>query len=231
MRRRYHSGVLLLAFATAGVGLLGCVPGGPTDPAAEGSNEGPEVPAPSPNPPPPVGSIMAGVSPSGDDVPDSVSVSLDGGDPERISSSGSVSWSDLEPGDHLLQLGDVPTNCNPEGENPRVVAVESGRQTVALFDIVCSRRLSEIGVHVTTTGDEQDPDGYRVEIEGDGVTLRMDVGRDADLTVPDLAPGSYRVRLRDVDKDCEVEDDDRVDVDVAAGERVEVEFRVECDDD
>ncbi|HSM09262.1 MAG TPA: hypothetical protein VLA33_09630 [Gemmatimonadota bacterium] len=231
MRRRYHGGVLLLAFATAGPGLLGCVPGAPTGPEAEGSNEGPEAPAPSPNPPPAVGSIMAGVSPSGDDVPDSVSVSLDGGDPERVSSSGSVSWSDLEPGDHLLQLGDVPSNCNAEGENPRVVAVESGRQTVTLFDVVCSRRLSEIGVRVTTTGDEQDPDGYRLEVEGDGVTLRMDVGREVDLTVPDLAPGSYRVQLRDVDKDCEVKDDDKLDVNVAAGERVEVEFRVECDGD
>lgn len=230
MRRRYHSRALVLVLATAGLGLLGCVPGAPTGPEAEGSNEGPEAPAPSPNPPPAVGSIMAGVSPSGDDVPDSVSMRLNDGDPERVPSSGSVSWSDLEPGDHLLELHDVPENCSPEGENPRVVAVESGRQTVTLFAIVCSRRLSEIGVRVTTTGEGEDPDGYRVEVEGDGVALRMDVGREADLTVPDLAPGSYRVRLRDVDKDCDVKGNDRLDVDVAAGERVEVEFRVECDD-
>lgn len=230
MRRRYYTRLLMLVFAGAGIGLPGCVPGAPTDAAAEGTTEAPEAPAPAPNPPPAVGSIMAGVSPSGDDVPDSVSVRLNDGDPERVPSSGSVSWSDLEPGDHLLQLSDVPDNCTPEGENPRVVAVESGRQTVTLFDIVCSRRLGEIRVRVTTTGEDEDSDGYRVEVDGDGVTLRMDVGREADLTVPDLAPGSYRVRLRDVDKDCEVEEDDRLDVDVAAGERVEVEFRVECDD-
>lgn len=230
MRRRYHSPALVMAFASAGLGLLGCVPGAPTGLEAEGSHEEPEAPAPSPNPPP-AGSLMAGVSTSGDDAPDSVSVRLDGGDPERVSSSGSVSWSDLEPGDHLLELGDVPENCSPEGENPRVLAVESGRQTVTLFGIVCSRRLGEIQVRVTTTGEEEDDDGYRVEVEGDGVTLRMDVGREAELTVPDLAPGSYRVRLRDVDKDCEVEEDDKLDVEVAAGERVEVEFRVECDDD
>lgn len=231
MRRRYHNPAVVVALAGAGLGLLGCVPGAPTGPEAEGSNEEPEAPAPSPSPPPAAGSIVAGVSTSGDDVPDSVTIRLDDGAPERLSSSGSVSWTDLEPHDHLVELGDLPENCSSQGENPRVVAVEAGRQTVTLFGIVCSRRLGEIRVRVTTTGEEEDRDGYRVEVEGDGVSLRMDVGREADLTVPDLTPGAYRVRLRDVQKDCEVEEDDKLDVDVAAGERVEVEFRVECEDD
>jgi hypothetical protein len=38
------------------------------------------------------------------------------------------------------------------------------------------------------------------------------------------------VRLRDVDKECDVADDDQFDVEVTTGERVEVAFRVDCDD-
>ena len=234
MRHPHHTSALVAALVAAGLGLLSCVPDAPSGPEETSSNDEPEAPAPpdppAPPPPPVTGSLTTGVSTSGVDMPDSVSVSLDAGAAERLPSSGSVTWSDLAPGDHLVELSGLPGNCAPDGENPRIVVVESDQNTVTLFTVFCSPSLGEIHVLVTSTGEDEDDDGYRVEVEGEGVSLRVDVGRDADLTFPDLAPGPYRVRLRDVDKECDVADDDQFDVEVTTGERVEVAFRVDCDD-
>jgi hypothetical protein len=228
MRHPHHTSALVAALVAAGLGLLSCVPDAPSGPEDTSPNDEPEAPAPPRQPA--TGSLTTGVSTSGVDMPDSVSVNLDAGAAQRLPSSGSFTWSDLAPGDHLVELSGLPGNCAPDGENPRIVTVESDQNAVTLFTVSCSPSLGEIHVLVTTTSDGEDDDGYRVEVEGDGVSLRVDVGRDAALTFPDLAPGQYRVRLRDVDKECDVADDDQFDVEVTTGERVEVAFRVDCDD-
>lgn len=224
MRRQCHSWIVAAALAGTGIGLLSCVPDGPSGPPTEAPNDDPAPPAPS------AGAITAGVSVDGRDAPDSVSIRLDGDETKRLPPTESVTWTDVEPGDHLVELSDLPGNCAAGGSNPRLVTVASGGLAITLFEVTCTARLGELHVAVSTTGDDADEDGYEVRIDGEGVELRVDVDRDADLEFPNLPPGSYRVRLRDVDKDCEVAGGDDRDVAVGAGEQVEVEFRVECDD-
>lgn len=225
MRQQRHSWVIAAALAGAGLGLLSCVPDGPSGLPTNAPNDG--TPAP---PAPPVGAITAGVSVDGLDLPDSVSIRLNGAQMKRLPPTESVTWTDVEPGDHLVELSDLPDNCVSEGSNPRLVSVASGGLAIALFEVMCSARLGANRVQVSTTGEDPDEDGYEVRVDGDGVELRVQVGTNADLAFPNLQPGAYRVMLRDVDKDCDLAGDDRHDVEIDAGEQVDVEFRVECDD-
>lgn len=226
MRQLRHSWVIGAALAGTGLGLLSCVPDGPSGlPTNAPNDEGsPAPPAPS------VGAITAGVSVDGLDVPDSVSIRLDGAQMKRLPPTESVTWTDVEPGDHLVEVSDLPDNCVSDGSNPRLVSVDSGGLAITLFDVTCSARLGAIRVLVSTTGEDLDEDGYEVRVDGDGVELRVEVGSNADLAFPNLQPGSYRVMLRDVDKDCDLAGSDRYDVEVDTGEQIDVEFRVECDD-
>lgn len=217
----------LLAVA---LGMPACVPGGPTDPTEDETNDQtPVTPTPAPEAPDP-GAITVGLSTSGAQMPDSLTVRLDGAAEERVPASGSVTWQDLAPGDYLVRVADLPDNCAADGENPRAVSVASGGSELALFAIACSSTLGAIRVRISTTGDHRDEDGYRVEVKGDGVSLRRDVELTADLSFPDLPPGDYEVKLRDVDKECDVAEDDARELAIGAGEALEVTFSVVCDD-
>lgn len=86
----------------------------------------------------------------------------------------------------------------------------------------------DLRVTVRTEGDKSDPNGYMVHV-GDGlVSERLDP--DDSRVFPDLAPGDYKVELKDVAGYCEVEDEHPSTVEVAAGMEAEARFEIECDD-
>ena len=224
----HRSGRTVVATMACAVLLVGfvassCVPEGPSGPDTR-SEEDADAPGPSG---PLTGSVLASVETVGAEVPDSLELSLDDTEPRSVPATGVFTWADVTPGVHVVTLGGLPENCSVP-ENPRQIDVEAGLQSVAGFAVACVATTGELRIVVTTGGDGTDRDGYRIEVSGADVDER--VGTQAELLLPGLEPGAYVVRLRDVDGDCEVEGDDRVEVDVLPGQRADVSFRVDCDD-
>jgi len=83
------------------------------------------------------GSLRVITSSSGVDVPPAYSVSIDGGVSQPIGANLELIFSQLGARVHTVFL-DAPTNCTPNGTNPRTVAVVAGATTDVAFDVACA---------------------------------------------------------------------------------------------
>lgn len=209
------AGATLLAFQA-------CVPDAPA---------GPDNPTPNPDPAPAdptaPGSITVHISLVGAELPDSVSLALDGDAPNAVAAASDWTWSSLAAGEYAIELGAVPGNCTVLETNPQDVTLEAGDAVRADFTIVCIATVGDLRVTTETSGNRIDDDGYRVELDG-GVE-KQPVEVNGAVTFGGLPPGEHEVRLRDVDHHCDVDGGDRVNVDVSVGEVAEVAFVISCD--
>ena len=183
--------------------------------------------APTPDPVPTTGSFVASLEISGPEAPPDLPVSLDGAEPIVVAAGGTATWDDLEVGDHSVEVGDVPENCDVAGDNPRTVTIAPGLETEASFDVTCQATVGTILVTATTTGDGTDKDGYEVRLDDENVG-RIDVNGTLELT--GILPGEHEVRLRNVAKDCDVDGSATRLVVVVAGLVATVHYDVVCDD-
>ena len=86
-------------------------------------------------------------------------------------------------------------------------------------------QTGSIQVSLTTTGDELDPDGYRILLESG---KDVSIGLTGSVSLPELEPGSYLVRLYGLAQNCRtVEENPRI-VMVVVGEVVSIGFTVVC---
>jgi len=224
-----RSGMLRLgAVLTLGAGATlfafqACVPDAPAGP----DNLTPLDPDPGPADPTAPGSITVHISLVGAELPDSVSLALDGGAPNAVAAARDWTWSSLTAGEHAIELGAVPGNCTVLETNPQDVTLDAGDAVRTDFTIVCIATVGDLRVTTETSGNRIDDDGYRVELDGGVEKQQVEV--DGSVTFTGLPPGSHEVRLRDVDRHCDVDGGDRVEVEVRVGEVAEVAFVVSCD--
>ena len=80
-------------------------------------------------------------------------------------------------------------------------------------------------ITTSTSGVEQDADGYSVQIDG-GPT--RPIGAEATLTTPDVSPGTHTVQLGEVAANCTISGDNPRTVSVSAGETTTVGFAATC---
>ena len=162
------------------------------------SGTGPESPS--------TGAIEVTLSTSGVDLdPDGYLVTVNGSQSQSIGVSGSVTFSDLTPGEQTVELTGLAPNCSVAGDNPRSVTVTAGETAQTVFAVTCTGLSStgSISVSSLTTGVNPDPDGYTVVISSVGTVLRTEsVGTNATVVIPDLAPGDYELRLSDLASNC-----------------------------
>lgn len=85
---------------------------------------------------------------------DGYAVSLNGGAGPSLPTSGEVVIADLAPGQHSLALTGVASNCDVEGDNPRVADVTAGATADATFAVVCQINTSLRWVPMDGTGDD-----------------------------------------------------------------------------
>lgn len=215
-------GVLVLVACASVVALQACVPDAPA-----GLDGGDPTPLPEPDDPAAPGSLTADLSTTGPEAPDTLLLSLDGAAPESVEAGSSWTWSSLPAGDYSVELDGVPGNCAVVEENPSVVTVTAGASVRTFFTVICIATVGDLRVSAETSGDRIDEDGYRVELD-DGVR-REQIDVNGSVTFEGLAPGLHEVRLRDVDRHCDIEGDDRVEVDVNVGEIVDVAYVLTCD--
>ena len=82
----------------------------------------------------------------------------------------------------------------------------------------------QIGVTTVTTGDDQDPDGYTLTVDGNNGGA---IGVNAVVLIPDLTAGTYSIGLGDIAANCAVQNNPR-DVAVTAGATENTQFSVVC---
>ena len=88
--------------------------------------------------PPTVGSIQVTTTTTGPGLdPDGYTVTVDGNASQSIGANATVTFSDLDPGNHMVELTAVGSNCPVSSENPQTVSVTAGDTRQAIFNVVC----------------------------------------------------------------------------------------------
>ena len=173
-----------------------------------------------------VGSIDVHMTTEGEDQdPDGYEVVLDGGMPSAIGINGTLLVGGLAVGDHTLTIEAVAANCTVGGGNPRTLAVEAGQTTHVPITVTCSSTSGSMAVSASTAGEDIDPDGYEVVIEGGAPSA---IGINGSMTIGGLAPGDYWVELQGEAFNCDVGDSNYRSVTVTAGQETQVTFSVNC---
>jgi Tol biopolymer transport system component len=149
--------------------------------------------------------------------PDGYTLTLDGATSQTIGIDDIRTFSDLAPGSHSVELGDVSVNCRVGASNPQTVSVDAGLTTHAVFPVSCRAALfdriafesdragnwGEIyamgadGSNPVNLTDDPEADGYPAW-SPDGTRIAFESWRDgnAEIYVMD-ADGSNPVRLTD----------------------------------
>jgi hypothetical protein len=156
--------------------------------------------------------------------PDGYSVVVDGGAGRQIGLASSIQVGSLGDGPHTVELRDVATNCAVQGSNPRSAQVTSGSTAEVGFVIECRPTTGGIRVTTTTTGLDQDEDGYVVVIEGDA----RETDANGSITYGEMPAGSRVVELLGVVANCTADTPTFTRVTVTGGDTVEVAFGFTC---
>lgn len=83
----------------------------------------------------------------------------------------------------------------------------------------------DLEVSVSTTGDEQDTDGYTLTVDG---SRTASIGPNGSASFNDLSVGDHQVKLSDVRANCTSEGENPRSVNVIAGESTSETFKVRC---
>ncbi|HEV8177316.1 MAG TPA: hypothetical protein VGP44_06460, partial [Gemmatimonadales bacterium] len=167
---------------------------------------------------------------TGGDSPDADGyvLTVDGAERGVLTGAGSLSIAGLIPGDHLIGLSGVAANCVVEGGNPRTVTIAAGETPAVAFTVVCAAPPASAGtlrVVTSTTGPDQDPDGYSFAVDGGA---GQPIAVSASASVPNLAAGAHGVRLSGLAGNCTVQGDNPRAVTVSAGATAEASFTIAC---
>jgi Tol biopolymer transport system component len=160
--------------------------------------------------------------------PDGYIFRLDGAAQGSIGTSASVSFPEVAPGNHTVELAGVASNCTVEGGPTLNVTVTAGATTDVTFAVDCAAIASTTGsieVAVTTAGGSLDLDGYAVGLDGGS---RSPVGVNGSVTFTDVAPGNHTVALAGLAFNCLLDGDTLRGTSVAAGGTARVDLAVAC---
>jgi hypothetical protein len=175
------------------------------------------------------GMVLAQVITTGSSVDvDGYVVTLDG-DPnlaQPVGPNGSVVFSDVAPGDHVVTLDDVAAHCAVASANPQTVSVAVDAIAQATFEVTCSAAGSML-VQATTSGSAVDADGYSVIVDGEPGGAQV-VGPNGSATFSGLAAGEHSVLLDGVAPNCSVNGANPRTVLVPSAALAQTTFEVTC---
>lgn len=176
------------------------------------------------------GSVLVKTSTTGDPPdPDGYQLLLDGVDQGNIRVQDAVTLTGVTTSQaHDIALGGVDANCQLQGDNPRAFQVTPGTQVEVEFIVTCQAPAVEVGalqVTVTTAGEDPDPDGYGLSLDG---ASAQPVGINATVTISGLSAGNHQLRFTRVADNCQVQGGATVSVTIIANDTVEVSQTVAC---
>jgi hypothetical protein len=158
--------------------------------------------------------------------PDGYVAKLDGADPGKpVGSSGSVSFTAVPAGSHVIELSGLAANCSAEGGPSKNATVTAGATAEVSFAVTCAANTGSILVTTTTTGAAVDFDGYTLSLDG---AAPQPIGVNASVTLPSVTPGDHSVALAGTAANCTIADVTPRTVAVTAGVQATVVFTVTC---
>ena len=160
--------------------------------------------------------------------PDGYELQLDGGPALPIGAGASVSMPAVLPGPHSVGLAGLAGNCTVDGDNPRPVTVTAGVVAPVAFTITCTAlapTTGSIAITVATSGADQDPDGYELQLDGGAAQL---IGSGTTVSIPGVTPGAHSVKLGGLSGNCAPVGDNPRPLTVIAGQMTAVAFTVAC---
>jgi Big-like domain-containing protein len=175
------------------------------------------------------GTVQVTTTSTGSDVdPDGYVALLDGAQPGvAVPASGSATFTDVAEGSHTIELSGVAANCTVSGGASTTTSVSAGATSDVSFSISCVSAPPSVGVlrvTTTTTGQDQDGDGYRFSVDG-GATQAIGLNASTDLA--NTSAGVHSVVLSNVAANCSVDDDSKQ-ATVTAGATATVAFTITC---
>jgi len=157
---------------------------------------------------------------------DGYSVTVDGGTSRALPANGSDTIQ-ATAGSHNLTLAGLAANCTLDGANPRPADVPSGGMASVQFDITCTPVQpgpGSIRVTIATSGEDADPDGYAVAVDG-GAPAAFPIDGSQQIEVP---AGSHQVELSNIASNCALSGANPIQVVVQSGATVDADFTVVC---
>ena len=163
--------------------------------------------------------------------PDGYTLSIDGEPPHVLGSFDQATFTDIQPGAHVLHLGGVVANCFVVGDNPRSVDIAvSPRGSASItvsFVVQCVPNTGSIHISTATSGPDQDADGYSVVLLG-GLSGGAPIPTNGTRDFGNVREGQVAVALADVSANCVVDGANPRTVDVSFGVTAAVAFTVQC---
>lgn len=156
--------------------------------------------------------------------PDGFALSLDARPAQWMGPNASLTLADLPSGTHTLTISGLAPNCALSSPNPVTATVPAGGVTRVAFEVVCSAP-GALEIITATTGQELDPDGYTVSVEGGGGRT---VPVEGQVTIADLLAGDHRVWLSGVAPNCAIVGPNPLTVAITAGGTQSIRFDVTC---
>jgi hypothetical protein len=171
--------------------------------------------------------VATTTSGSGSD-PDGFALILDGSEHGPIGVTATAMVNGLVPGTHTVGLAGLAANCQVVGENPRSVTVIPGQTTQASFAVTCATPTPGAGtleITTSTTGSDQDPNGYRVRVDGGPP---QPIGLSGTIALSNISPAQHTVELLDIATNCTISGSNRRTVTVTSGQTTNVAFAIAC---
>lgn len=188
--------------------LSACAPGAPSSPDAT------------------AGSIRVEVTTTGTGAPEVYDVIVDGGQPRPVGPNASLTLQGILPGTHSVELSAVPFNCVVDGTNPRETTVAEATTSEVSFAVSCEAvPRGNLAVTTTTSGEDIDPDGYEVEI--DGISSGA-IGTADTRVFSDIPTGDRLVELTGLAENCAVQGDNPRLRTIIDGQTTLTTFAVAC---
>jgi hypothetical protein len=160
--------------------------------------------------------------------PDGYTITLDGIASQPLGLTEEVTLNPVTPGTHSIGLSGVADNCQVQGSNPRNVVVPAGSVAALAFIVGCTEPPPGAGtlrVNTSTTGPDQDEDGYAVAVNGGA---GQPIGVTATATLANLAAGDHPVQLSGITANCTLAGANPRTVTVPGGGVGELTFNVTC---
>src|SRR5437870_1046652 len=179
---------------------------------------------------PDVGALAVTVATSGSNTPSGYTVTVDGSSSQSVGANGVATFIGLAPGDHVVLLSGVPSNCSVSGANPRTVSLIAGLVAATTFSVSCTApppppTTGDLTVTTGTSGSNIDADGYTVTVDGGASQA---IGTNGSVTFSGLSAASHTVVLSGVASNCSVSGGTSRTVSVPAGGTASTSFSVSC---
>jgi WD40 repeat protein len=120
---------------------------------------------------------------------------------QPIGVNASVAFPSIQQGSYTVMLTGVASNCRIDTPQPAAVTVTFGGTTHVIIAISCTA-TGTLRVTNTTSGPDQDPDGYALQIVGPNFSARDSLPTSGSVTTSGLLPGTYHLTLAGIAENC-----------------------------